>query len=188
LTEGAEKHGGSITVSSEGKDKGSEFVVRLPLAAEQEPAPTADKNVAEEKIATSAFGSRRVLVVDDNSDAAQMLEFLLTTENHTVRTAINGNDALIVADKFDPEVVLLDIGLPDLDGYEVARRLRQKNPSSLLIAVSGWGQEEDRRRALEAGFDYHLVKPVEFEELWKLLNRTIEKMSDKEHQHSRYES
>jgi signal transduction histidine kinase/CheY-like chemotaxis protein len=170
-----EKHGGSITAASEGKDKGSEFVVRLPLAAEQEFALPADQNAGEEKMMTSVFGSRRVLVVDDNSDAAQMLEYLLTTENHKVRTANNGRDALTVADKFEPEIVLLDIGLPDLSGYEVARRLRQKNPASLLIAVSGWGQEEDRQRSLEAGFDYHLVKPVEFDELWKLLNRASEK-------------
>jgi DNA-binding response OmpR family regulator len=98
-----------------------------------------------------------------------MLEFLLKLENYEVRTAHTGNQALETAAAFEPEIALLDIGLPDLSGYELGRRLREKFPALRLLAVSGWGQEEDRRRSAAAGFEHHLVKPVEFEELLRLI-------------------
>jgi CheY-like chemotaxis protein len=163
-----EMHGGGIAVNSGGIGKGSEFTVRLPLAAEQKP-----ENLAEEtddaKPAAEKVAPRRILIVDDNEDAAEMLRVLLTMDDHETRVALNGKQALEIADEFQPEIALLDIGLPDMDGYEVARRLREKFPAARLIAISGWGQPEDRRRSAEAGFDFHLVKPVEFDELQKLI-------------------
>ena len=111
----------------------------------------------------------RILVVDDNEDALEMMEVLLTQDNHTVQTAFDGETAIKIAPEFQPEVCILDIGLPIMNGYELARRLRQMMPQVLLIALSGWGQDEDRRRSSEAGFDYHLVKPIEVEKLQGLL-------------------
>jgi two-component system CheB/CheR fusion protein len=112
-----------------------------------------------------------VLVVDDNTDAAESLAMLLGISGHEVRVVHTGPDALEVAEDFRPEVVLLDIGLPGLDGYGVARRLRERPATRdvLLIAVSGYGQEEDRRRSREAGFNYHLIKPVDFSDLQQLI-------------------
>jgi PAS domain S-box-containing protein len=172
-----EMHGGSVAASSEGRGKGSEFTVRLPLAADRPPPPPEEAKPENDETDETAEGAAlscemcRILVVDDNEDATQMLKVLLTMENHEVQTALNGTDALRIAESFAPEVVLLDIGLPDLSGFEVAGRLRQKYPSMLIIALSGWGQDEDRRRSREAGCDYHLVKPVEFEELRGLLRQ-----------------
>jgi PAS domain S-box-containing protein len=161
-----EMHGGDIAARSDGTGKGSEFTVRLPLAAEQQPETVLPVN---KQPTNDQFVSRRVLIVDDNEDAAAMLEFLLKLENYEVRTAHTGNQALETAAAFEPEIALLDIGLPDLSGYELGRRLREKFPALRLLAVSGWGQEEDRRRSAAAGFEHHLVKPVEFEELLRLI-------------------
>jgi PAS domain S-box-containing protein len=154
-------HGGSIEARSDGIGCGSEFTVRLPLsdAAADDQSPEVSRELAIE----SACVSRRVLVVDDNGAAAESLRTLLEGRGHTVATANDGVTALKVADKFGPEVVVLDIGLPNLDGYEVARRIRAMpgGADKLLLAVTGWGQDEDKQLAREAGFDRHLTKPVD---------------------------
>lgn len=162
-----EMHGGSIKASSEGPGRGSEFTLRLPLdeTAGDLSSPTAATT------ATAAGPSRRVLVVDDNRDSAEVLSQLLTITGHQVQTDYSGATALESAAAFHPDVVLLDIGLPGLDGYEVAKRLRQKPEfkQTLLIAVSGYCQEQDRKRSREAGFDHHLAKPIDHETLSTLL-------------------
>jgi CheY-like chemotaxis protein len=162
-----EMHGGRVEAHSEGEGKGSEFIVRLPLAAKQKPEEKQENQEIEKPRTPIKVG--RILVVDDNTDAANMLEIFLSMENHEVRTAFNGHDAIQAAEEFQPDTVILDIGLPDIDGYEVAKRLRQCSPDICLIALSGWGQDEDRRRSEEAGFNHHLVKPVNIEELKKFL-------------------
>ncbi len=153
-----EMHGGSVHASSLGLGRGSEFVIRLPALAEAPtPAPPHPGG------GSAAGAPRRILVVDDNADAAESLAMLLRLKGHDVRTAHDGAAALDVARTFGPQVVLLDIGLPGMDGYEVARRLRREEglKGVLLVALTGYGQEEDRRRSREAGFNRHLVKPVE---------------------------
>jgi signal transduction histidine kinase len=152
-----EMHGGRLEARSDGADRGSEFLVRLPLALRptHEAAPEGDQE--------SALPSRRrVLVVDDNRDAAEMLAAMLGAWGQETRVAYDGKDALATAGAFQPEIVLLDIGLPDLDGYEIGRRMRTEpwGQRALLVAVTGWGQESDLERSRHAGFDRHLVKPV----------------------------
>lgn len=117
-------------------------------------------------------GARTVLIVDDNRDAADSLAMLLQFEGCTVNTAADGAEALAVFDRVQPEIVLLDIGLPDIDGYEVARRIRSRQGprKTLLIALTGWGQEQDKKRAALAGFDEHLTKPVSLDLLRMLMN------------------
>jgi len=112
---------------------------------------------------------RRVLVADDHRDTADSLEMLLSLLGHEVTVAYDGPSALRAAVTSSPDVMLLDIGLPKLDGYEVAKRIRQRGLTALLVAVTGWGKEEDKRRAVEAGFDVHLTKPIDLETLEKLL-------------------
>lgn len=163
-----EMHGGSIEASSEGPGRGSEFTLRLPLdeTAGEAPSPTVATT------ATPFFGpSRRVLIVDDNRDSAEALSQLLTITGHQVQTAYDGATALQSAAAFQPDVILLDIGLPGMDGYEVAKRLRQQPEFGqiLLVAVSGYCQEQDRKRSREAGFDHHLAKPIDHETLTSLL-------------------
>ena len=155
----AQLHGGDITAHSAGVDRGAEFRVHLPclrlVHGKESPGVAAP---AEPPVA-----ARRVLVVDDNGDAARSMAMLLELGGHAVRTAADGEQALLAAAEFVPEVVILDIGLPLLDGYEVARRMR-KMPQLhevLLVAVSGYGQREDRAAALAAGFDHHFVKPAD---------------------------
>ena len=111
----------------------------------------------------------RVLVADDNPDAAQTLAVLLEVMGHEVRVAVDGQEAVDLAASFAADVVLLDIGMPRMDGYAAARRIREKRPTAMLIAVTGWGRREDMREAAAAGFDHHLVKPVQPEQLVKLL-------------------
>ena len=163
----AQLHGGSLDGRSEGAGKGSEFMLRLPLAAEQRAAERPAAPAPEH----ARGAARRVMVVDDNRDAARTLEMLLRSLGHDTRVVYNGNDALRLAPGFRPDVVLLDIGMPDLDGYEVARRLRAMGDvgNARIIAITGWGQEADRLRSSEAGFDLHLVKPVDPTELVKIL-------------------
>ncbi|MFU8814160.1 MAG: ATP-binding protein [Pseudomonadales bacterium] len=154
-----ERHGGRVQARSDGLGHGSEFVVHLPLTEGQAPAPAAGA-------AASAGGGRRVLVIDDNRDAAESLEFLLQDLGYEVRVALDGHSGLIIAEAFQPHTVLLDLGLPGLDGYEVARRLRERFGQALrLVAVTGYGQAEHQQRSRAAGFDQHLVKPVAIETL-----------------------
>jgi PAS domain S-box-containing protein len=157
-----EMHGGSVTAHSEGLGKGSEFVVRLsvlPLKDSSTRTGTGQKEVTP--LPTGL--RRRILVVDDNVDAAESLALLLRLQGQVVRVAHDGPSALATAQAFQPEMVFLDIGMPGMDGYEVARQLRQQPglEHTTLVALTGWGQEEDRRRSREAGFDKHLIKPVE---------------------------
>jgi PAS domain S-box-containing protein len=163
-----ELHGGAVEARSEGPGRGSEFVVRLPAAEVPAPAPSAPSRHAADAPAVR----RRVLVVDDNADAADSLATLLRMKGHEVRSVHEGAAVLEAARAFAPDVVLLDIGLPGaLTGYDLAPRLRQLPglESVLLVALTGYGQEEDRRRAADAGFDAHLVKPANFDELQALL-------------------
>jgi PAS domain S-box-containing protein len=186
-----EMHGGEVTAHSEGPGRGSEFLVRLPTgelsgktgpAAPQtapafagvgatprlQPGPSEDGRAEP----VTPHKGRRILVVDDNADSALSLALLLRLGGHEVRTALDGESGLHVAREFRPQVVLLDIGLPRMDGYEVARRLRAEEkgaPRLLVLAMTGYGQDEDRRRSREAGCDHHLVKPVDPDELRRLL-------------------
>ena len=159
-----ELHDGTIEVNSDGVGKGSEFVVRLPLTY----ARVEDGRGRRE--AGRAQG-RRVLLADDNVDFVSSLGDLLSARGHDVRIAHDGEEALKAAEEFEPEVAFVDIGMPKVHGYEVARRLRSRPATSgaLLVAVTGWGQENDRKRAREAGFDRHLVKPVDPDEIDTIL-------------------
>jgi two-component system CheB/CheR fusion protein len=150
-------HGGTIGASSAGAGKGSEFTLRLPVSKE-DVVPIERKS---ERDAHAERPARRVLVVDDNVDAALTISALLKAWGHEVQTAFNGPSALEMVNSFQPEVILLDLGLPGMSGYDVARRLRAAPFSEGLViaAVTGYGQEEDRRRSFEAGFDYHVTKP-----------------------------
>jgi PAS domain S-box-containing protein len=159
----AEKHGGSISARSEGLGKGATFVVRLPRVE-----AAADVHVVEP--ATPPQSTRRVLIVDDNRDAADSLAALLKFQGHEVSTAYSGETALAHAAAAPPEVVLLDLGLPRMDGYEVARRMMQICPSARIVALSGYGQASDKERSAGAGFSGHLVKPVDLPALWRLLS------------------
>lgn len=152
-----EMHGGRIEVSSAGPGQGSEFVIRLPTLAGE---PPATDSAGETE--TSRHVRRRILVVDDNADSRDSLALALTVAGHIVREAEDGPKALVEAAEFRPEVAVLDIGLPGMDGYELARRLRSQSAPRgiMLIALTGWGQEEDRQRGREAGFDTYMVKPA----------------------------
>jgi signal transduction histidine kinase len=164
-------HGGTITAHSEGPGKGSEFVVCLPAVALQQPSTGVKGAASEGSEPVGAAPQRRILIVDDNVDAAESLALLLRMEGHEVRVAHDGPAALAAVDADPPDIVFLDIGMPVMNGYEVAQRLRQRPglENLLLVAMTGWGQEEDRRRSREAGFDHHLVKPAEPKTLEHLL-------------------
>jgi PAS domain S-box-containing protein len=159
-------HGGHIEAFSEGVNCGSEFTVRLPLAQD-----AAQAQPSQEPHSAAVTQGRRILVADDNVDSAVSLAMVLKRLGNEVRTAHDGEEALEIAVQLRPEVVLLDIGMPKLNGFEVAKQIREQEwgQTVTLIALSGWGQEEDRRRSKEAGFDYHLIKPVEIAHLEKLL-------------------
>jgi PAS domain S-box-containing protein len=158
---------GTVSASSDGPGKGSEFTVRLPAVVGFRTEPVK---------ATPANGNGRhassILVVDDNADSARGLARLLKLLGHDVRTAHDGREAIMVAETYRPDVVLLDIGLPGMDGYEVARQIRKNEAckDSVIVGVSGYGQEDDRRRGREAGFNYHLVKPIDHDALLTLLS------------------
>jgi signal transduction histidine kinase/ActR/RegA family two-component response regulator len=161
----AEMHGGTVTARSEGPGRGSEFAVRLPAAtlATEAPVPPAEGQ--------RTLRQRRIMVVDDNAEAADSLAMLLEFLGADVRVARDGPSAVEAFATYDPAAVLLDIGMPGMDGYEVARQLRSRfaDRRTLLVALTGWGQEEDRRRAREAGFDHHLIKPADLDTLQRLL-------------------
>ena len=163
-----ELHGGTITARSEGDGRGSEFTVRLPASP---PPATTNSAVAASDSSAAKPRPARILVVDDNVDTARGMARLLMLVGHTVATAHSGPEAIETARQHRPEVVLLDIGLPGMSGYEVAARLRQEEScqGALIIAVSGYGQDDDRRRSREAGFDHHLLKPLDHDALLELL-------------------
>ncbi len=169
-----EMHGGDIRVSST-LGQGSEFMVSLvvcppgALSIKTQPPPT--------EIAKPIGPALRILVVDDNTDAASVLEMLVKEAGHWVRMAHTGPTALATALDYRPDVVLLDIGLPELDGFEVVKRIRQEPPlhDTVLVAVTGYPQAADRQRMQEAGFDHYLVKPADFEKLRQLLAEVAEK-------------
>jgi PAS domain S-box-containing protein len=161
-----EMHGGSVEVRSAGRDQGSEFTVRLPAVVGLLSEPV--ENDGDSPASTI---KRRILVVDDNETAAEVLAMLLKALGNDVRTAFDGLTAIDLAEQFLPDIVLLDIGMPKLNGYETAQRIRQQSwgKDMVLAALTGWGQDEDRRRTQEAGFDHHFVKPLEPDVLQKLL-------------------
>jgi PAS domain S-box-containing protein len=167
-----EMHGGTVTAHSEGPGQGSEFIVRLPALPQKQPIP-GPRQVGEGGEPVRAAPQRRILVVDDNVDAAESLALLLRLEGHDVRVAHDGPAALAAVEADPPDLLFLDIGMPVMNGYDVAQRLRQRPglETLVLVAMTGWGQEEDRRRSQEAGFDRHLVKPVEPDALHQLLTR-----------------
>jgi PAS domain S-box-containing protein len=162
-----ELHGGKVTAHSDGPGNGSEFIVHLPIL-QGRPGQFEDGSPSD---TVRQSTSRRVLVVDDNVDAAQSIATLLQLWGYEVRVAHSGQEALPTAETFQPEVVLLDIGLPGMDGYEIAQRLRAQTgfEETILIALTGYGQEGDRCRSKDAGFDHHVTKPVEPDVLQKLL-------------------
>ena len=163
-----ELHGGAVEARSDGLEKGAEFIVRLPLVISAgAAAPSGDSPDSGPAVA------RRILLVDDNRDVRDSLKQLLELEGHSVSIAGDGRSALEIAAKEAPEIVVLDIGLPDMDGYELARRLRRLDATSkaLLIAATGFGRQEDRARSEEAGIDHHLVKPLDLNALAEIIGQ-----------------
>jgi CheY-like chemotaxis protein len=162
-----EMHGGTVEAKSEGLGRGSEFVVRLPVLSDPlEPPKAAGPSRGEARP-----GRRRVLIVDDNQDGAESLALMLRFGGHETEVAHDGLEAVAAAERVRPDAAFLDIGLPGLNGYEVSRRIRDQpwGKDLLLVAVTGWGQEEDRERSKAAGFDAHVVKPVQPDVLMRLL-------------------
>lgn len=159
-------HGGTLEARSDGTGKGAEFIVRLPMSAERpaEPEP-------EEAVPSLEAGERAlsILVVDDNRDAADSLHDVLEVHGHEVLAAYDGETAIELIRTRTPQVALVDIGMPNVDGYEVARRVRELGARPILVAVTGWGSQSDKQLAKEAGFDYHLTKPLEYATLAALL-------------------
>jgi signal transduction histidine kinase/CheY-like chemotaxis protein len=169
LTRGlVELHGGTIDAYSAGAGRGSEFVVTLPIVAARQPDDGAPARADD---AAAALPTQRLLVVDDNADAAQTLATLLSLHGQDVRAVFSAQEALQIVQQWPPDVAVLDIGLPDLNGYELCRRIRAQSwgAQPLLIACTGWGQKEDIDRAHQAGFDFHLVKPVDPNSVLRLL-------------------
>ena len=165
-----EMHGGRIEAHSEGIGQGSEFVVRLPMVT----ATSIGDAVTTPQGGTPATGRRlKVLVVDDNADLVEMLAVAVECAGHDVRTALDGRTAISAALSYRPDVMLLDLGMPLMGGLEVARELRQhpEMANLRLVAVTGWGQVEDRRRTQEAGFDHHLTKPTDPQKMQDLLTQ-----------------
>ena len=163
-----EMHGGTVQAQSAGVGQGSEFVVRLPVASESSIDPSTSSPTSE---TIPRSPSRRILIVDDNRDGAASLGVMLSLLGHDSRTAHDGLDAIKLAESFRPDLMLLDIGLPKVSGYDVCRRIRQQpwGKAVFMVAVTGWGQENDRRRSEEAGFDRHIIKPLDASALQRLL-------------------
>jgi signal transduction histidine kinase/CheY-like chemotaxis protein len=168
----AEMHGGSVQARSEGLGMGSEFIVTLPvLCVERRAAAPASEEIHIES------SRPKVLVVDDNRDACESLQALFEMENCQVATAYDGQEAVLAAERAMPDMIVMDLGMPRMDGYEAARRIRCQPGSKevLMIAVTGWGQSDARQRTMEAGFDHHLIKPVDFDEIKQLANAQLSK-------------
>jgi PAS domain S-box-containing protein len=173
-----ELHGGTIEGYSEGPGKGSQFTIRLPMLAMAETPREESCHKVPEKRSEAVVGRLRILVVDDNQDAARSLARLLSTlDGHEVRVAFNGPAAIDLASEFQPNVVILDLGMPEMNGFEVARRLKARSEfrSTRLLALSGWGQDKDREQSFAAGFEHHLVKPVDLDLLRDLLSQPADK-------------
>jgi CheY-like chemotaxis protein len=167
-------HGGTVSAHSAGLGHGTEMIVRLPSSSEKRSLPPQPPETDES--ASPAIRSCRILIVDDNKDAADSIALSVQLAGHTVCTAYDGQEGLALASTFAPDVLLLDLGMPGLNGYEIARRIRQQpwGKTLALIAVTGWGQEQDRRRTKEAGFNAHLTKPVSPSELLGALGTAIQ--------------
>jgi signal transduction histidine kinase len=167
----AEMHGGDVQASSDGPGKGSEFVVRLPRKKNDGAASPVHADVEQAPEPTMSMAARRILLADDNRDALETLARLLQLGGHEIHKAVDGVQALEAATRVRPDLVLLDIGMPGMDGYEVARRIRSQpwGRAAKLVALSGWGQESDRKRSREAGFDTHFIKPLDPQRLSMLL-------------------
>jgi PAS domain S-box-containing protein len=167
-----EMHSGSVEAFSEGPGKGSEFVVRLPIARPRTNEQQRDREAAAARLHDTQ--TRRILVVDDNEDSATSLALLLSMLGHETETANDGLEAIEKAAEFKPDVALLDIGMPRLNGYDTARRIREAEwgKGMLLVALTGWGQESDRARSIASGFDAHLVKPVQATDIEQLLSES----------------
>jgi two-component system CheB/CheR fusion protein len=162
-----EKHGGTVEARSEGHGKGSEFVVRLPVLGG---SASKEQDASSQGAVIGAPAIRRVLVADDNADAAASLALLLEIMGHDVRTVQDGLEAVEAVAEFQPELILLDIGMPRLNGYDACRRIRAEwGCDMVIVALTGWGQDQDRQLSRAAGFDHHLVKPVDPVELKRLL-------------------
>lgn len=170
-----EMHGGRIEVHSEGPNQGSQFSVRLPFLVEWS---MQESRVAPPEQGEAAPGKRRVLVVDDNKAAADMLSMIVKMLGNEVRTAGDGQQAVTVAAEFLPDMVVMDLGMPRMNGYDAARYIRQQSwgEKIMLVALTGWGKEEDRQRTEEAGFDHHLVKPAEPAALQELFNKLEQRL------------
>jgi len=168
-----EMHGGTLEAHSSGvAGAGSEFIVRLPISREQAPAPASSGAAVEDASkGRAANGKRRILVADDNEDSVESLAMLLSIDGNEVRTALDGRAAVDAMSGFDPELVVLDLGMPKLNGYDAAREIRKRSPNKdiVLIALTGWGQEDVKRRCEEAGFNGHLVKPADYAALKRLI-------------------
>jgi CheY-like chemotaxis protein/anti-sigma regulatory factor (Ser/Thr protein kinase) len=170
-------HEGTVSISSEGPARGTEVCIRLPLIDPPEQVKKHDEVKASEPAVS--VQPCRILVVDDNGDAADALAALLRNAGHDVLTAEDGVEALRVGSTFTPHVALLDLGMPRLNGYDTAKRIREQpwGRQVGLVAITGWGQPKDRDRTLQAGFDAHLVKPVDDRELFSVLERLMPRRS-----------
>jgi CheY-like chemotaxis protein len=153
-----EMHGGRVEAHSEGYGLGSEFIVRLPVAV-----PAAPEQQGDGEAPAQPTVGHRILLADDNVDAATSLALMLQMMGHEVRTAHDGLEAVAAASEFRPDLILMDIGMPKLNGYDACRRIREQpgGKDVVMVALTGWGQDEDKRRSEEAGFNTHLIKPVE---------------------------
>jgi CheY-like chemotaxis protein len=162
-----EMHGGTVAAHSAGSGQGTDIIVRLPLWAMQAVRPEEPRHDSP----VPAIGPSRILVVDDHLDAVEALSMQLQVAGHDVRTANDGVEAMTIGETFQPQVVLLDLGMPRMDGYETARSMRRRpwGTRALIIAVTGWAQPYDRQKTSEAGFDAHLVKPVSEVELFQAI-------------------
>ena len=165
-------HGGAVLAASGGKNQGTEFTVRLPRLADGDAGPEPRRKSAPQEL-PSRQRARRVLIVDDNTDAAEMLSESLAFSGYVTAVAHDGPSALLAAEGFDPDVAVLDIGLPVMDGFELARRFADhpRLCRACLVALTGYGQEQDRQRSAAVGFRAHLVKPVDLDQLHAVIKR-----------------